>query len=65
VLYTRNAVETLCDKIRQGVQARRYPLKERSKGVANKGLTTENIQQPHCECLLLDLFAELSNINKV
>lgn len=64
VLYTLNTVETLRDKIRQGEQVRRHLLKRRSKGIANKGLTTEDILLPHCECLLLDLFTELFHINK-
>lgn len=64
VLYTLNTVETLRDKIRQGEQVRRHLLKRRSKGIANKGLTTEDILLPHCECLLLDLFTEMLHINK-
>lgn len=63
VLYTLNTVETLRDKIRQGEQVRRHLLKRRSKGIANKGLTSEDILLPHCECLLLDLFTELLHIN--
>jgi hypothetical protein len=64
VLYTLNTVETLRDKIRQGEQVRRHLLVRRSKGTANKGLTTEDINLSHCECLLLDLFTEMFNINK-
>lgn len=64
VIYTLNTVETLRDKIRQGEQVRRHLLVRRSKGTANKGLTTEDINLPHCECLLLDLFTELFHINK-
>jgi hypothetical protein len=64
VLYTLNTVEMLRDKIRQGEQVRRHLLVRRSKGTANKGLMTEDILLPHCECLLLDLFTEMLHINK-